>query len=49
VASNNSKPAPTVKANTQLTASNLANNAANNSKQTQKDEVTQKAWYHWVW
>jgi hypothetical protein len=44
------KPAtPMVKANTMLTAKTLANNATNNNKQTAKDQVTQKAWYHWVW
>ena len=44
------KPATsTVKPNTHLTASTLANNSANNHKETQKDQLTQKAWYHWIW
>ncbi len=50
VARHDSKPAtPAIKTNTQLTASTMANNAAKNGKQTQKDQVTQKAWYQWVW
>ena len=38
----------TVKSDNRLTASTLANNSAKTSKQTQKDQVTQKAWYRWV-
>ena len=32
-----------------LSASTLANNAAENSKKTQAEQNTHKAWYHWIW
>ena len=34
---------------TMLSASALANNAAENSKKTQTQQNTHKAWYHWIW
>jgi hypothetical protein len=35
--------------NTQLTPNALANNAANNSKNAQKQQATHKSWTHWIW
>jgi uncharacterized protein (DUF3084 family) len=32
-----------------LSPSTLANNAAENSKKTQTEQNTHKAWYHWTW
>ena len=37
------------KVNSQLTTNSLANNAANNSKEAQKEQTTKKSWTHWIW
>jgi hypothetical protein len=34
---------------TMLSASTLANNAAENSKKNQTQQSTHQPWYHWIW
>jgi hypothetical protein len=42
-------PQPVNAGKVQMTSATLANNAAENSKKTQNQQTTHKAWYHWIW
>ena len=42
-------PQPVNASKVQLTSTTLANNAAENTKKNQNQQMTHKAWYHWIW